>query len=181
MFARQLCRDIVPYEDGPAPVDYRHWHFLLAGALVGAGASLHAWQPAQIAAATLIVIALATCAACDLQCGMLPDIGAFAVIGVSIVFAAVHRDGTPALSAACIAVPFAGLALLTRGRGMGWGDVKLVAAGGAVLGIGGAVVACSAAAFVAYVIARRGAAPQRPIPFGAYLAGAIALGFAVIR
>lgn len=181
ILAHMLCRDIVPYDDGPEPVDYAVWHFPAAGAIIGSLAGLHAWQLAEASAAMLIVVALAACAACDLRCGMLPDSGAFAVLAVAIVLAAGRNDWMPGLNAAAMALPFAILAFLTRGRGMGWGDVKLAAAGGAVLGISGAMLAFALAAIVALVIARSREALRRPIPFGAYLAGSIALSFALIR
>lgn len=180
MFAGILCRDVVPFEDGPTPVPFKRWHFLIAGAAVGASASVHGWNPAHLAGATLLLGALATCAACDLRCGILPDICTVGVIALTVGFAGWSGNWAPALSATCIAVPFAAVALLTRGRGMGWGDVKLAAAGAAVLGIGGAVVAYVFAATIAYAIARRGAALQRPLPFGAYLAGSIAVGLVAI-
>ncbi|GAC1419562.1 MAG: hypothetical protein NVSMB5_11520 [Candidatus Velthaea sp.] len=178
--ARALCRDIVPHEDGPAPVEVRSRDFLLAGAVFGAIAGAHAWSPAHLAGAMLVATALATGAACDLRCGMLPDICTLGLVIPVLGFGAARHDWTPAFSAGIIAIPFAGVAALTRGRGMGWGDVKLAAAGAAVLGTGVALAAYVCAASVAYLIARRGGAPQRSIPFGPYLAGSIAVGLAAI-
>ena len=72
------------------------------------------------------------------------------------------------VSALIVVVPFALAALLSRGRGMGWGDVKLAAVAGALLGASNALLALALAAFAAAVGARfrrdAGAAP-RPLAF----------------
>ena len=72
-------------------------------------------------------------------------------------------------------------ALASRGRGMGWGDVKLAALGGALLGVADATLAYFVAAAVAYVIARRTAGVRRPIAFGPYLAASIAVTLTIVR
>ncbi len=85
-------------------------------------------------------------------------------------------------------MPFAFAAYLSRGRGMGWGDVKLAAVAGAMLGASNALLALALAAFAAAVAARlqkrtlvidgRGAAAAtlaRPVAFAPYLIGATAL------
>jgi hypothetical protein len=61
----------------------------------------------------------------------------------------------PLLSGLFAFVPFAGLALFTRGHGMGWGDVKLAALG------------------------RTAGRARQPIAFGPYLAASIGAALAV--
>ena len=70
---------------------------------------------------------------------------------------------------------------------MGWGDAKLAALGGALLGAREAALAFMFAAIAAAVIARRsngmrlaGAMP-RPIAFGPYLAAAIVAMLPLVR
>jgi prepilin signal peptidase PulO-like enzyme (type II secretory pathway) len=58
---------------------------------------------------------------------------------------------------------------------MGWGDVKLVALGGAVLGIHAAVLAFAAACLIAVAVAALLKRRSEPIPFAPYLAVAIAV------
>jgi prepilin signal peptidase PulO-like enzyme (type II secretory pathway) len=78
-------------------------------------------------------------------------------------------------SAAVPFAAFAAAALLSHGRGMGWGDVKLATLGGAVLGLEASLVAlslsCLAAAIYGYARGQR----DVPIAFAPYLVAAIAL------
>ena len=75
-------------------------------------------------------------------------------------------------------IPFAIAAFASRGRGMGWGDVKLVAFGGAVLGLETAVAAFCGACILAVLIAVWRKALKEPLPFAPYLAGSIAITMA---
>ena len=74
---------------------------------------------------------------------------------------------------------------MSRGRGMGWGDAKLAALGGALLGAREAALAFMLAAVAAAVIARRAACARdiapRPIAFGPYLAAAIVAMLPLVR
>jgi prepilin signal peptidase PulO-like enzyme (type II secretory pathway) len=74
-----------------------------------------------------------------------------------------------------VALPFALAATLSRGRGMGWGDVKLAALGGALLGAPAATLAFVLAALAAYAGSRFAGDRARPIAFAPYLAGGIAV------
>ncbi len=56
---------------------------------------------------------------------------------------------------------------------MGWGDVKLAAFGGALVGIGGITFAVTLAAAAAYFVFAVTGRARRPIAFGPYLAVAI--------
>jgi len=72
-------------------------------------------------------------------------------------------------------------ALVTRGRGMGWGDAKLAALGGALLGAADATLAFMFAAVAAYVVARLTGGLRNVIAFGPYLATSIAASLALMR
>jgi prepilin signal peptidase PulO-like enzyme (type II secretory pathway) len=73
-------------------------------------------------------------------------------------------------------LPFALAALLSKGRGMGWGDSKLAALGGAVLGLQLSLLtfaaACLALVAVGWIRNRR----TEPMAFAPYLAVAIVFG-----
>ena len=69
----------------------------------------------------------------------------------------------------------AAAAIFSRGMGMGWGDAKLVAISGAVLGLPLGVLALAAACAVAAVLHRLLRGKGSPIAFAPYIAAATAL------
>lgn len=169
-----LSKNFKPHDDGPAPVAFAPWPFPVVGALVGLASSLHDSSPLHLAVLGVVLVALAACTACDLRCGMLPDACTLGPLALLLAIAALQHDWTAPVGAALVAIPFAATALYSRGRGMGWGDVKLAALGGALLGAGGATLAFLIAAAAAYLVAWRTGALKRPIAFGPYLAVSIA-------
>jgi leader peptidase (prepilin peptidase)/N-methyltransferase len=181
LIADVLCEGRAAYEDGPARVAIGRMPFAAAGACVGVGLALHGESPAHLALLLAITLALAGCAAADFACGALPDVLTLVPLALVVALGAASRDWSPALGAACVALPFAAAAFASRGRGMGWGDVKLAALGGALLGLAGAAFAYLLAAVAAYVIARRTAGVRRPIAFGPYLAASIAATLTLLR
>jgi len=179
--AQALCAGRTPYDDGPAPIAVGRWPFAAVAGCVGLAVALRGEGSAQLAMLVLVVLALAGCTAADLACGALPDALTLLPLAAVLAFGALTYDWMPALGAAFVAVPFAACALLTRGRGMGWGDVKLAALGGALLGARGAAFAFTIAAIAAYVVARATGGVRRPIAFGPYLAASIAAALSMTR
>jgi prepilin signal peptidase PulO-like enzyme (type II secretory pathway) len=179
--AGALCAGRTPFDDGPQPVAFRRWPFALAGCCIGAVLAAHGAPPAQLAVLVLVMFALAGGAAADLACGVLPDVFTLGPLALIVGFGFAARDVTPALGAAFAFAPFAAAAIFSRGRGMGWGDVKLAALGGALLGARDATLAFALAAIAAYVIARRTGGARRPIAFGPYLAASIVATLAVVK
>ena len=178
ILAHTLCAGRAPRADGPAPVAFAAWPFAVAGACAGLAVAMHAPSLTQLAVLTVAVLALAGCAAADLTCGMLPDVLTLGPLAAVLAVAGAAHDWSPAISAAVVVGPFAIAALLSRGYGMGWGDVKLAALGGALLGVRDATLAFALAAAAAYLISRRSGAAGRPIAFGPYLAASIVVAFA---
>ena len=168
-----LCADLSAAPDGPRPVAFAPIMFPFAGAAIGPALVLHGDAPVRLAVLAFAVFGLAGCAAADLRCGILPDLLTLAPLALTIGAGFIARDPAPVWGAVLVALPFAALALVSRGRGMGWGDVKLAAFGGALLGAPNAVVAFMLAALAAYLVARRGGRVREPIAFGPYLAGSI--------
>ena len=179
--ARALCAGRAPYEGGPTPVAVPLWAFAAAAGCVGLAVALQARPPVQVGLLLFVVAALAACSAADFACGALPDAFTLVPLVVVLALAAFARDATPALAAGFVALPFAAGALLSRGRGLGWGDVKLAALGGALLGAGGAALAFTLAALAAYTVARSTGGVRRPIAFGPYLAATIAVSLSFMR
>jgi len=181
LVAAALCADRAPYEDGPAPVAFARWPFALAGACIGVALAAHGESPAQLALLLFVMLALAGCCAADLACGLLPDPLTLVPLAVVVGAGAIVHDWAPLLSAACVFAPFALAAAMSRGLGMGWGDAKLAALGGALLGAREAAFAFMLAAIAAAVIGRRMGSMRRPIAFGPYLAAAIVAMLPLVR
>lgn len=175
-----LCAGRVPHDDGPAPITFARWPFPVAGAAIGLALAAHDDPPGRLALLAFAVLGLAGCTAADLACGMLPDLLTLAPLALAILTGLLAHDLAPALGAAFVALPFAAAALLSRGRGMGWGDVKLAALGGALLGAGDAMLAFVLAGIVAYVVSRQNGRARTPIAFGPYLAGSIVATLATV-
>ncbi|MDB5095099.1 MAG: hypothetical protein JWO85_3200 [Candidatus Eremiobacteraeota bacterium] len=181
LVAEVLCAGRTPFEDGPQPVAFRRWPFALAGCCIGAALAVHGATPAQLAVLVVVTLALAGCTAADLACGVLPDVFTLGPLALVVGLGLVAHDVTPALGAAFVFAPFAAAAIFSRGRGMGWGDAKLAALGGSLLGARDATLAFTLAAIAAYVIARRTGGARRPIAFGPYLAASIVVTLAAVR
>jgi prepilin signal peptidase PulO-like enzyme (type II secretory pathway) len=181
LVAEMLCAGRAPYDDGPAPVAFARWPFAAAGACIGIALTMHGEAPARLALLAFVMLALAGCCAADLACGLLPDPLTLLPLAVVIGAGAVVQDWAPLLSAVLVFAPFALAAVMSRGRGMGWGDAKLAALGGALLGAREAAFAFMLAAVAAAVIARRTSGLRRPIAFGPYLAAAIVAMLPLVR
>ncbi|HEY0394565.1 MAG TPA: prepilin peptidase [Candidatus Elarobacter sp.] len=181
LIAEAWCAGRRPYADGPASVRVGRMPFAVAGGCIGLALASQAAPPPAVALLVVVVLALAGCAAADFSCGALPDAFTLPPLALIIAVGAFAHDWAPAFGSAFIAAPFALAALLSRGRGMGWGDVKLAALGGALLGGADATLAYLLAAVAAYVVARRTAGVRRPIAFGPYLAASIAAMLPLVR
>ena len=127
----------------------------------------------------LLCCALAGIWYSDVRCGIVPDVFTLVPLALVLVVSILSHQWGALVSAGIVFVPFAVAALASRGLGMGWGDVKLVALGGAVLGWEAAVLAfgcaCAAAVIVALARKRR----HEPLAFAPYLVAAIALPLTV--
>jgi leader peptidase (prepilin peptidase)/N-methyltransferase len=181
LVGERLCAGRAPYDDGPQPIAFGRAPFAAIGACIGVALALHADTPDHLAVLLVVTFALAGGAAADLICGALPDLLTVGPLVLVVAAGAASHDWAPALGATLVAVPFAVAATLSRGRGMGWGDVKLAALGGALLGVADAALAFMLAALAAYVIARRTVGVRRPIAFGPYLAASIAASLTIVR
>jgi leader peptidase (prepilin peptidase)/N-methyltransferase len=177
--AERFYGTIPSQADGPPAQVVPQWAFVAIPAAIGAAVATQGASPMRMALLVLAVCALSVCAATDLRCGVIPD--AFTLVPLALVLAvsAVAHDASAICGAAIVAVPFAALAAISRGRGMGWGDVKLAALGGALAGMAGITLAVAVAAIVAAMVGVIGGRTRRPIAFGPYLAAAIVATFAL--
>jgi prepilin signal peptidase PulO-like enzyme (type II secretory pathway) len=169
MFAERLeaCAD------GPAPQRVPLPALLAACALIGAIVTTHSASPVSVILSLIVCVALVAIWITDSRLGLVPD--AFTLVPLAIVVLAAlwQREWWVLASAVIALVPFAIAAAVSKGRGMGWGDVKLAALGGAVLGGRMAILAFAAACFSAAVLAYARGNRRDPIAFAPYLAAAI--------
>ncbi len=132
---------------------------------------------------TLGIVCVSLCAAwySDSSFGYIPDYFTLLPLGLLIAVAIVQREFSMNLiwSSLIAFLPFGIAAAVSKGQGMGWGDSKLAALGGAVLGFQMALLtfaaACLALVAVGWIRGRR----NQPIAFAPYLAVAIVLGVLV--
>ncbi len=172
-----ICKRVTPFEDGPAPGKPPAIALLVGSTLLGGILASRGLDLPGLAISALLCVALVAAWYCDVRCGIVPDTFTLLPLAIVLAVAAFSREWSALVSAAVVFAPFACAALLSRGRGMGWGDVKLAALGGAVLGVQTAILAAAAACIIATTVSalqKRG--KSQPIAFAPYLSGAIALG-----
>jgi prepilin signal peptidase PulO-like enzyme (type II secretory pathway) len=177
--AARVCSRIVSFEDGPAPGTPRVALLIGAAALAGALEGGRGIAFPVLASAAMLCAALVGIWYCDVRRGIVPDVFTVLPLGAILLGAALFGQWLTVMSAAIIVVPFAVAAAASRGRGMGWGDVKLVALGGAVLGVESAILAFGVACTTAVIVALARRRSREPIAFAPYLVAAIALSLTI--
>lgn len=169
---------IEPLPDAPQPGRAPIVPLIAACAIIGAIVTTHATQ-GQVLLIAIVCVALVAIWITDATRGVVPDVFTLGPLALILVFALWQHDWFTFISAAIPFIPFAIAAALSHGRGMGWGDVKMVALGGALLGAQTAVLvfalACIAAVALSYARGYR----SGPIAFAPYLAAAIGLAIPV--
>jgi prepilin signal peptidase PulO-like enzyme (type II secretory pathway) len=174
-----IVQRLDPFDDGPGIGSPQEFVLIAMAAMIGIGlVATHRDSPAQLLVAGITVYAVIGAVYCDVARGIVPDFFTLLPLGFLIVFALTQAHYGLLIAAFVPPIPFAIAALFSRGRGMGWGDVKLVALGGAVLGLETAVAAFIAACILAVLVAVWRRALKEPIPFAPYLAGSIAITLA---
>jgi prepilin signal peptidase PulO-like enzyme (type II secretory pathway) len=173
VLGRAYCAGRTGFDDGPKPVEVPFWVIACTGGLIGIGVASRGASVLELSTLAIVLVALAACAVCDFRLGILPDLFTLVPLAALVISAGMQRNFGPLLSAFVTALPFAIIAIASKGRGMGWGDVKLVALGGALLGVGDAIIAFFLASTLAFALSRFRALRGQPIAFGPYLVGGI--------
>lgn len=173
------CRDVVPFADGPATGTPHLPSFVGAAGVVGGALVLRHASVLELVISAMLIAALAACCYCDIGWGIVPDEFTLAPLVAILALSFFARNVAPLLSSIVVAAPFACVALVSKGRGLGWGDVKLAALIGSVLGMQMTIVALSAACFVAAASAAIRRKRSEPIAFAPYLAGSAAIALAL--
>lgn len=180
--SRVLCAEVEPAADGPPAGSAPYAILPAASALIGAMlVELHA-GPLELGIAAIVLFSLVACWCSDALCGIVPDVFTLVPLAALLLFAIAQKNWAMAFSAPIVFTPFALAALFTHGKGMGWGDAKLVALAGVALGAPLAFLALSAACATAVVVHRLTPSVRSPIAFAPYIAvltgAALPLGLA---
>ncbi|HTD36165.1 MAG TPA: prepilin peptidase [Candidatus Limnocylindrales bacterium] len=175
VLAAAVCARVEAYADGPRPGTPPVVALIAGAALIGGVAGAHG-APGRLGLVALVCAAFVAVWYCDVARGVVPDVFTLGPLAVIAILAFTWHDPRMIVSSLIVTVPFSIAAYMSRGRGMGWGDVKLAAVAGALLGASNALLALALAAFAAAVNAkfRRDSALQ-PLAFAPYLIGATAL------
>ena len=171
----------IPRLDGsPTPVAAAPVTFLIAAAAIIGAACAWRGAPTETLAIIACMTGVLTATWCvDVTRGIVPDALTLVPL-IALVLAGLLTGRWYVVAAAIVpAIPFAYMAWRTKGMGLGWGDVKLVALGGALLGMQTAILAFAIATAVAIVIARVRRQASEPIAFAPYLVAAIAVPLAI--
>ncbi len=175
--SRTICAGVRPADDGPPAGKPPYAILTVAGALIGAALVYSGAMPLQLGIAALVLFTLVAAWCSDATCGLVPDAFTLPPLAALLLFAFAQHQWDIVLSAAVAFVPFALAALFSRGRGMGWGDAKLVAVSGAALGLPLVVLTLAAACGAAAVIHQIVRGTRAPIAFAPYIAAATGLAF----
>jgi prepilin signal peptidase PulO-like enzyme (type II secretory pathway) len=173
--ARYVCAGLTPASDGPPPGMVSTRLLVVGNALLGALAALRGLPPTALAVVALVCAVLSAIWVADVTLGIIPDVFTLAPLGAVLLAAALTGHWEVLIAAVVPALPFAVLAWRSGGMGLGWGDVKLAALGGPLIGMQGALMAFALGCAVAVVVARMRGLGGKPVAFGPYLATAIAL------
>lgn len=175
VLAAVICSRVEAYDDGPQTATPPVIALVAGAALIGGVAGAHT-DPTRLGIVALVCGAFVAAWYCDVARGVVPDVFTLGPLAMFAVLAFVWHDPRAIVHAGIVFIPFALAAMLSKGRGMGWGDAKLAAVAGAVLGASGALLACAVAAFAAAVGAKfRPAGSPRPLAFAPYIIGACAM------
>lgn len=172
--------DRLPRLTGAPPPQHAPIVVLIAAcAAIGATVVTHASSQGQIMLIAIVCVALVAIWITDARRGIVPDVFTLGPLSIMLLVALWQHEWWLLISAGLPFIPFAVAAMLSRGRGMGWGDVKLVALGGAVLGAQTAILAFAVACLAAVAINYRRGRKSGPIAFAPYLAAAIGLAIPI--
>lgn len=171
--SRLLCARVTPLDGAPPLGEPPTLALALGAAFLGAAVVARGAAPLQIGMFAVVVFALVACWSSDSLRGIVPDAFTLIPLAVLLAVAIAQRNWLVPISAAALFVPFAIAAMTTHGRGMGWGDVKLVTLAGAALGAPLAMLAMIVACLAAVVGYRVKRMKSGPIAFAPYIAAAV--------
>jgi leader peptidase (prepilin peptidase)/N-methyltransferase len=166
---------VPPLERSPEPQQPPILILVGAAAAIGAACALRGAPGTTLAIIAVMVGVLTAIWCVDVTRGIVPDALTLVPLVGLLIAGLLTGRWYIVLAAIVPAIPFAVMAWRTKGLGLGWGDVKLAALGGAVLGMQTAILAFALAAIAAILVARIQRRTSEPLAFGPYLVAAIAV------
>ncbi len=146
-FSQRVCAKVEPFADGPAPGQPPIMWMYATTLLISVLSARHMLSIGDHPNLPLLVepflktVALGLLSAClisawycDARCGIVPDWCTVPATLLLLLMSLLGREWFVLIGALLLTAPFALQAYRSKGLGMGWGDVKLVALGGAFLG-----------------------------------------------
>ncbi|HEY0798663.1 MAG TPA: prepilin peptidase [Candidatus Baltobacteraceae bacterium] len=178
-----LSRAIARYVQRPAPEAVRPepplvW-FVVGSALFGAIADLRGMDTETLALAAIIAIALVGSWHSVATYGRIPDAFTLVPLLAIVLSELATQNWGILLSVVVTFAPFATMAYVSKGKGLGWDDAKLAALGGALLGMETALFGFALACMVAVTVAWARKRTREPIPFAPYMVASMALSLLV--
>ena len=132
--SKRICRTIEPFADGPASGEPPLLWMFVCAAVVGAALAVHHMAIVALGCTAIVNGFLIGCWYCDTRCGIVPDWFTLPPLAALLIPCLLERDFFPFAVAFALFLMFAIPAYCSGGLGMGWGDAKLVAFGGALVG-----------------------------------------------
>lgn len=179
LLGQTVAERLPRFDDGPAPATAPIPWLVTISAVIGAFVATHGGQPAQLVLIAIVLTALVAGWCTDARTGIVPDVFTLAPLGIILLVGLWQHEWGLFVSTVVPFVPFAVAAVLSRGRGMGWADVKIAALGGAVLGAQISLLVFAVACIVAVAVSYFSGKRHGPIAFAPYLASAIAMGIPI--
>jgi leader peptidase (prepilin peptidase)/N-methyltransferase len=173
LLGRWVCKAMVPFEDGPRQGKPPTAALLIGNGLLGGSLYRHGASESELLVVALLSLSLIAGCVSDVLRGIIPD--AFTLLPLTglITVRIFLGEWDFLVAGVLVFLPFALVALCSSGRGMGWGDVKLAALGGVVLGVSNALMSFIFASVLAVTIAWIRGRMHEPIAFGPYLVCAV--------
>ncbi|MGH7736805.1 MAG: prepilin peptidase [Candidatus Tyrphobacter sp.] len=177
--AHFLCSRIEPASDGPAPVAMHPAVPVVAFALLGLVIAARGGDAAQLGTIALLGVPLVGAWYSDARTGIVPDVFTLVPLGIIAIDVLIHHTWWVAISAIVVFGAFALAAAFSRGRGMGWGDVKLAMLVGAALGLQSSLLVLAIACFAATIVSVLRNRGTKPIAFAPYIVVVMLFAFGV--
>lgn len=179
LLATALVPHLKRFDDGPPSFDVHPMALIAGAAVLGAVVGFRQTPLDAFALAALATVVLAGIWYCDSKTGIIPDWFTLLPLGLMLVYGLIRHDWMAPISALALFAPFGFVALVSKGIGMGWGDAKLAALGGALVGVEMAAISFTLATLVAIIVTKiRYRGQSVPIALGPYLVCAIAVSIA---